>query len=178
MIENRVTIILLLVIFGLFGLNKGGSEMAIDKSIVDIVECLNCPVLYSDVSESEYAPYSIIQEAGIKLFQSWPMEDKTVEMYKGKANGYLGILRKDDKVFCAQYLNNAYGCDYSDRAAIPGGVYYYTFETSASGIYVKTEMAFFTDGQVYSRIFRSPNDTKPFSTLLNTDESMLSYCID
>lgn len=66
--------------------------MAGDKSIICIVERLNCPVLYSEISELSYDSYGIIKDSGIVLIHSWPTEDKIADMYKGKDNGYMAVL--------------------------------------------------------------------------------------
>ena len=176
-VKTALALVVLLVsmALGIHSMDKGGGKMAGDRSISRIVERLDCAILCSHISETKYAPYDIIENSGIERIHSWPAENKIVELYKGQDNGYLAILRKDDKVYCAQYLNDLCPEDLFDHTDIPENVYYYELENSASGIYIRTRIVFFTDGRVYRQLFSYPSETVPFKSMLNTNENILSF---
>lgn len=153
---------------------KGESTMNHDEQIISVIYELGCPVLISGISDQVYGSYSIIEAAGLDFIQSWNLDGRTIELYKGKTSDYLAILRNDDRIYCAQYINGFDAEVQNQTNTIPSNAYYHTIETSASGIYVRTEIGFFIDCQSIHRIFWSPTDSEPSYFSVSDSECILA----
>lgn len=156
----------------------GRCKMVGDQSILRVINDLNCPILISEISDSNYGGYDAIEESELELVRSWDIEDKKIELFRGAEKGYLAILRKDDAVYCSQYINDYTSQNLEGIDAMPDDLYFYIFENSGSGIYVKYKTAFMLDGTEFNLIYWSPNASKPSASKVSSDESILSMCVD
>ena len=147
-----------------------------DRSILRVIEGLDCPALISEISDLNYGSYDVVRESELELVRSWDIEDKKIELFKGEEKGYLAILRKEDAVYCCQYINNCTSENLAD--SMPDDIYFYIFENSGSGIYVKYETAFMIDATEFSLIYWLPNASKPLASKISSDESLLAMCVD
>lgn len=135
---------------------KGEDEMNYDKQIIEVICELDCPALISGISDQIYGSYSVIESSGLHCIRSWDYGEGTIELYEGKKSDYLAVLRNNDRVYCAQYVNGSDTQVRDQTNIISENVYYHRIVSSASGIYVRTEIAFFMDCQSIQRIFSSP----------------------
>ena len=156
---------------------QGGETIMMDSTIIEILNSIQCPVLVSEISDSVYTLFSLIDIENISLVNSWIIDDKVVELYKGEYGGFLSLYREGDRILCAQYVNDS--SIREDRSTdIPSNAYSYTLEASASGMYVKTIIAFFTDGQSIRHMYRSPTALEPYFVSICTIDSILGMVKD
>jgi len=158
----------------------GELNMTYDNKIIDVIEKLNCPILVSAVSEATFGSYSIIEISNLELVNSWKNGDYDVELYKGSGDDYLAILRIHERVFCAQYING-YPLLQDDLTEIPMEAYTYTITASASGMYTKTQIAFFLNSLSMRLVFSTPNSNTPYYYAINNSDCILSlncYCTE
>ena len=123
-------------------MNKG----EIDNYIVTILKQLNCPYQVENIDKHIYADYRIIQESNLKLCQSWQSDNSIVEIYKGFKKDYLAIMRCDNAVYCAQYINHSNPDLYKQSEPLSNKIFYHESEFWGSGMYVGGRLAFFSDG--------------------------------
>lgn len=153
---------------------RGGTTMAFDKEIINVIDNLNCPVLISAISDSWYGLYSTVKESKLELLQSWEYGDKVIELYIGESDDRLAVLRKDDHVYCAQYINGFDACAREMGTVTPSSAYFHIIETSGSGVYVRTEIGFFMDSQSIHSIFSTPTGTIPYYSSMSDSECILA----
>lgn len=169
----RLMILLATILFFRCIPDQGRERIIFDSTITDIINDLPCRVQVSSMSDSVYAEFSRIDTRNISLVNRWLIDGKTIELYQGKQGGFLALLREDDRVYCAQYVNDA--SMLSDQSTdIPKNAYSYTFEMMGSGMYIKSVVAFFTDGQCIMKQYWSPTDDEPSRIVNQNDNSILA----
>ena len=173
-VKRMFSILCIIVFLLITQMAQGGTTMAFDKEIINVIDNLNCPVLISAISDSWYGLYSTVKESKLELLQSWEYGDKVIELYIGESDDRLAVLRKDDHVYCAQYINGFDACAREMGTVTPSSAYFHIIETSGSGVYVRTEIGFFMDSQSIHSIFSTPTGTIPYYSSMSDSECILA----
>ena len=118
-----------------------------DQEIIEILGALACPQLVAHIDYTTVGSFSIIKESKLILVESRLFEDKTIELYKGKENQFLAVLRNDNDVYCAQYINGITSTEYVTKDLSEDDIYMHEFESPPyMGMYLVTRIGFFIDG--------------------------------
>ena len=132
-----------------------------DSSILCVIDQLECTFNPFSISDSVYSSYEIIKNSGLICIQTWPDETGTIELYKGSYGGYLAILRREDRVYCAQYINDLSYKDLFLESTGHSTPYYYELVGMGSGMYGRYRHAYFIDGTDEVLIYDTPYATEP-----------------
>lgn len=145
-----------------------------DETIVAVLSSLNCPFLLSQLTPEKLADYAAIDTTGLTMVNRWDVETGSVELFQGSSGDFLAILVNDNKVKCAQYINNyALPEDNFQADSLPN-IYYHEAKYSGDGFYLKVERAFFIDGKATEFIYFSPNSHEGIINPVSDSESILS----
>lgn len=146
-----------------------------DISILNTLKRLDCPFTRENISDSRFCPYEAIQSDDITLVKSWAAEDGTIELFAGAYGGYLAILRKENKILCAQYINRKPHNTLENEYFRDHQIYFYDLVVNGSGIYGKSRIAYFIDGSMVAFLFYSPTDTKPVRFFTSSSSCLIPY---
>lgn len=148
-----------------------------DEAIVAVLNNLDCPFLLSRMTPEKTADYAAIDTTGLTMMDRWDIETGRVELFQGNSGDYLAILVNDDKVKCAQYINNsALPEDNPQKDSLPN-IYYHETKYSGNGFYQKIESAFFIDGKATEIMYFSPNSREGIAIPTCDGENILSLLI-
>ncbi len=149
-------------------------EIKYDESVTEILARLTCPYQLTQINAELAADYESVGTINIALVQTWDIEDGRVELYQGDAGGYLALLVKEGKIFCAQYVNGFCLGDAGEQETIPQNSYYHEAENSRYGVYIRIQSAFYLDGQAVHLIYGRPNAKEPLRCYFDDTDSILS----
>ena len=137
----------LLVLMLCWGIINGGcSSSAYDSAVMDTLISLDCPAFLELISIDCYASYEVIKESQLELKEQWKIEDiGTIELWAGSKD-YLAILRRDNNVYIAQYINHGQMEGSYQQEGWDESIYYHEMNTNGSGIQASIKGAFFADG--------------------------------
>lgn len=122
------------------------------------------------VPERYSAPYTVIIESSLEIVDAWIFESMIGELFAGKGGGYLAILRKEDSVICAEYVNGYVPEAITDDfIMLPSDCFQHTLTYVKTNMYwAKTETSYFIDGTACETIYDSPDDHSGEMYLVNT----------
>lgn len=172
--EQVKYIIFIAVLLNTAFLITGGEIMLYDKDVALVFDQLDCAVLLSEINEDKYGDYSVVEKSKLLKVQSWQFEDKQIELLKGKKD-YIAIMRDEDKVYCAQYING-YNLDEICEEKRYIEPFLHKNEICGNGMYVRTEIAFFLDGETIYNVYFNPTNKEPNYTD-NPKENLLSLVL-
>ena len=139
--------------------SREGVNTEFDEEIMDVLNALKCfdyVIDLEDMLNNPYGAYSVVESSDLELIQSWNVEGTMIELWAGKGNGYLGLIRIDDKVYCAQYINDFTVPDLDTMDTIPEGAVVHQAETYGYGVYYGGRSAYFIDGRYIELIYYYP----------------------
>ncbi len=167
-----IIIIILIVLFRTFqGVNL--MHHKIDPSIIEIINKLECPSERHNISETVFKSSDIIQNSRLSFVASWEENGSIIELYKGEYNGYLAVLVSEDKIYCAQYVNDFYTDSIDFDHIDDYEFYFYEMEAVGDGIYCKTRVAYFLDGRELSQVYYYPQESSPTLQSITSTSSLL-----
>lgn len=121
------------------------------NTVSDMIKILDCPAMVEAMSYDCYSDYSLLSQSDLLIEQAWETEIGTIELWRGE-NDYLAILRKEDRVFVAQYVNNMKMEEGMGENQWKNNIYYHCMH---SNVINETRLAYFIDGTggMYYRIY-------------------------
>lgn len=177
MMQKRLIMMFLIgfVLLQIQSLMKGeANAMENDESVIELLARLTCPYELSQVNPGLADDYEAVGTIDIAPVKTWNIEAGRIELYQGDSGGYLALLVKDEKIYCAQYVN---GCCFNasdEYNVIPQKSYYHEAENSGYGMYVKVRSAFYIDGTAVHLVYGSPHAKEPLRCYVDDADSILS----
>lgn len=131
----------------------------VDPDILNLIELWECPYFIATVTDECYGSYLDLQNSGLKLQDVCAYNDMVIELYSGKENCYLAILRQDDRVYCAQCVNGIMSDEYEE--SMRGDICIHSTITCRTGTALQRDCAYFIDGKMLLSVTFIPYDAEP-----------------
>ncbi len=169
-------IFLIIIISAVFSGNLQGADITRidnDPSVLEVLNRLELPSERHSISDAVFKPADTVRDSRLSFVASWEENSSMIELYKGEYNGYLAVLVSEDKIYCAQYVNDFYTDDIDFDHIDDYKFYFYEMEAIGDGIYVKTRAAYFLDGKGISLVYFDPLSSSPSMVFVNSTASLL-----
>ncbi len=148
-----------------------------DIEIREVIESL--PFLCSSANISDnsyYIDFDILQPLELKLVMEKEIEGFAYEIYESEYINviYLGIVRKDERVYCMQWINDLTLEEYTWAFGILDVTVCRSYY--AGGLFRNTEYIFFVDGSYMERNSWSPTyDDRKLDVIIHYDSILSNF---
>ena len=154
----------------------------VNAEIVDILGQLNCPAqLPTDLTDPDALPfgdYAHVESSNLLLGETAEYNGMTAELWKAAGGDCLAILRADERVYVAQYVNDTDPAKYMTRGRFDDKIYAHDaiMDSDVNAFY---RIAFFTDGSACTLGFIGANTIAESDLrVLDNSGSVASLFID
>ena len=125
----------------------------IDESLIDVLSIIKAEFYLSEATSVHAVEYVNPEDYGLSIEKVIETDHFRVELYRGKKGGLLALAVRDDRIYCAQYINEIA----SDSVVNMDEVYTHTLISAGSGMYSEVHIAFFADGKSLEWFYTNPN---------------------
>ena len=122
--------------------------------------------------------YESISRLLYKLEISKNIENMLYEIYSSENDLFIGLVRDNNRVYCFQWINNVTLEEFEASEIIRNKCKSHKSCVIGSGMHIKTNTYYFSDGLSLDLIKESPNEKTKVIKYVHRDDSILSLLSD